>query len=59
MGRLTVLALRTVMVALLGGAGLTILGIALVVPVLWMLPAQTVARDVEASRTRAEPAEVI
>ncbi|GAA2271324.1 DUF2975 domain-containing protein [Streptomyces atrovirens] len=46
-------------VALLGGAGLAILGIALVVLVLRMLLAQAVARDVEASRMRAELAEVI
>ncbi len=46
-------------VALLGGAGLAILGIALVVLVLRMLLAQAVARDVEASRMQAELAEVI
>jgi len=46
-------------VALLGGAGLAILGIALIVLVLRMLLAQAVARDVEASRMRAELAEVI
>ncbi|MFF6813039.1 DUF2975 domain-containing protein [Streptomyces sp. NPDC012403] len=46
-------------VVLLGGAGLAILGIALVVLVLRMLLAQAVARDVEASRMRAELAEVI
>lgn len=46
-------------VALLGGAGLAILAIALIVLVLRMLLAQAVARDVEASRMRAELAEVI
>ncbi|MEU7473584.1 DUF2975 domain-containing protein [Streptomyces sp. NPDC044984] len=46
-------------VVLLGGAGLAILGIALVVLVLRMLLAQAVARDVEASRMRAELAGVI
>ncbi|GAA3501677.1 DUF2975 domain-containing protein [Streptomyces prasinosporus] len=46
-------------VLLLGGAGLAILGIALVVLVLRMLLAQAVARDVEASRMRAELAGVI
>ncbi|BFO19402.1 hypothetical protein SHKM778_57900 [Streptomyces sp. KM77-8] len=45
--------------ALLGGAGLAILAIALIVLVLRMLLAQAVARDVEASRMRAELAEVI
>jgi hypothetical protein len=46
-------------VLLLGGAGLAILGIALIVLVLRMLLAQAVARDVEASRMQAELAEVI
>ncbi|CAL9634693.1 DUF2975 domain-containing protein [Streptomyces sp. Tu 3180] len=46
-------------VLLLGGAGLAVLGVALVVLVLRMLLAQAVARDVEASRMRAELAEVI
>lgn len=46
-------------VLLLGGAGLAVLGIALIVLVLRMLLAQAVARDVEASRMRAELAEVI
>ncbi|GGX02587.1 transporter [Streptomyces malachitofuscus] len=46
-------------VLLLGGAGLAVLGIALVVLVLRMLLAQAVARDVEASRMQAELAEVI
>jgi hypothetical protein len=46
-------------VVLLGGAGLATLGIALVVLVLRMLLAQAVARDVEASRMRAELAGVI
>lgn len=41
-------------VALLGGVGLAVLGIALVVLVLRMLPAQAVTRDIEASRMRAE-----
>ncbi|AZM63684.1 MULTISPECIES: DUF2975 domain-containing protein [unclassified Streptomyces] len=46
-------------VLLLGGAGLGVLGIALIVLVLRMLLAQAVARDVEASRMQAELAEVI
>ncbi|GGW28484.1 DUF2975 domain-containing protein [Streptomyces griseoloalbus] len=46
-------------VLLLGGAGLAILGIALIVLVLRMLLAQAVAREVEASRMQAELAEVI
>ncbi|PWJ06258.1 DUF2975 domain-containing protein [Streptomyces sp. NWU49] len=46
-------------VLLLGGVGLAVLGVALVVLVLRMLLAQAVARDVEASRMRAELAEVI
>ncbi|MFF9202623.1 DUF2975 domain-containing protein [Streptomyces sp. NPDC014986] len=46
-------------ILLLGGVGLAVLGIALVVLVLRMLLAQAVARDVEATRMRAELAEVI
>ncbi|MBT3152615.1 DUF2975 domain-containing protein [Streptomyces sp. CHD11] len=46
-------------VLLVGGAGLAVLGIALIVLVLRMLLAQAVARDVEASLMRAELAEVI
>ncbi|MEU1047717.1 DUF2975 domain-containing protein [Streptomyces sp. NPDC005897] len=46
-------------VLLLGGAALAVFGVALVVLVLRMLLAQAVARDVEASRMRAELAEVI
>ncbi|MFF1273525.1 DUF2975 domain-containing protein [Streptomyces marokkonensis] len=46
-------------VLLVGGAALAVLGIALIVLVLRMLLAQAVARDVEASRMRAELAEVI
>ncbi|CAL9381611.1 hypothetical protein SUDANB176_01072 [Streptomyces sp. enrichment culture] len=46
-------------VLLVGGVGLAVLGVALVVLVLRMLLAQAVARDVEASRMRAELAEVI
>lgn len=46
-------------VLLIGGAGLAVLGIALIVLVLRMLLAQAVARDVEASRMQAELAEVI
>ncbi|MGP3969455.1 DUF2975 domain-containing protein [Streptomyces sp. 6N223] len=46
-------------VLLLGGTGLAVLGVALIVLVLRMLLAQAVARDVEASRMRAELAEVI
>ncbi len=46
-------------VLLLCGAALAVFGVALVVLVLRMLLAQAVARDVEASRTRAELAEVI
>ncbi|WP_432058840.1 DUF2975 domain-containing protein [Streptomyces sp. bgisy022] len=46
-------------VLLIGGAGLAVLGVALVVLVLRMLLAQAVARDVEATRMRDELAEVI
>ncbi|KFG74822.1 DUF2975 domain-containing protein [Streptomyces mutabilis] len=46
-------------VLILGGVVVTILGVALVVLVLRMLLAQAVARDIEAARMRAEPAEVI
>ncbi|MEO3812437.1 DUF2975 domain-containing protein [Sphaerisporangium sp. B11E5] len=46
-------------VLLVGGAGVAILGVALVVLVLRMLLAQAVARDVEAARMRAELEEVI
>jgi hypothetical protein len=46
-------------VLLIGGIGLTILGIALIVLVLRMLLAQAVARDAEASSLRAELDEVI
>ncbi|MFJ6527058.1 DUF2975 domain-containing protein [Streptomyces longwoodensis] len=46
-------------VLLIGGAGLAVLGVALIVLVLRVLLAQAVARDVEASRMRAELAEVI
>ncbi|CAM5243358.1 hypothetical protein SALBM217S_06463 [Streptomyces griseoloalbus] len=46
-------------VLLVGGIGLAIGGIALVVLVLRMLLAQAVARELEASRMRAELAEVI
>ncbi|KAF2775860.1 transmembrane transport protein [Streptomyces sp. OM5714] len=46
-------------VLLLCGAALAVFGVALVVLVLRMLLAQAVARDVEASRMRAELAEVI
>lgn len=46
-------------VLLTGGAGLAVLGIALIVLVLRTLLAQAVARDVEASLMRAELAEVI
>ncbi|NEA86739.1 DUF2975 domain-containing protein [Streptomyces sp. SID7958] len=46
-------------VLLVGGAGLAVLGVALVVLVLRMLLAQAVARDVEATRLRNELAEVI
>lgn len=41
-------------VLLIGGAGLAVLGVALVVLVLRMLLAQAVARDVEAARMQAE-----
>ena len=44
---------------IMGGIGLGILGVALVVLVLRMLLAQAVARDVEATRLRAELDEVI
>ena len=44
---------------IMGGIGLAILGVALIVLVLRMLLAQAVARDVEASRMRAELDEVI
>lgn len=46
-------------VLLIGGAGLAILGVALVVLVLRMLLAQAVARDAEAAQMQAELAEVI
>ncbi len=46
-------------VLLIGGAGVGVLGVALVVLVLRMLLAQAVARDVEATQLRAELAEVI
>jgi hypothetical protein len=46
-------------VLLLGGAGVAVLGVALIVLVLRMLLAQAVARDIEAARMRAELAEVI
>jgi nitrogen fixation/metabolism regulation signal transduction histidine kinase len=44
---------------IMGGIGLAVLGVALIVLVLRMLLAQAVARDVEASRLRAELDEVI
>jgi hypothetical protein len=44
---------------IMGGIGLGILGVALIVLVLRMLLAQAVARDIEASRMRAELDEVI
>ncbi|MER7209396.1 DUF2975 domain-containing protein [Streptosporangium sp. NPDC000239] len=44
---------------IMGGIGLGILGVALIVLVLRMLLAQAVARDVEATRMRAELDEVI
>ncbi|WP_328941487.1 DUF2975 domain-containing protein [Streptomyces sp. NBC_00250] len=44
---------------IMGGLGLAILGVALIVLVLRMLLAQAVARDVEATRMRAELDEVI
>ncbi|MGW0708561.1 DUF2975 domain-containing protein [Streptomyces sp. NPDC002643] len=46
-------------VLLLGGVGLGVLGVALIVLVLRILLAQAVARDIEATRMRAELAEVI
>ncbi|HET9381301.1 MAG TPA: DUF2975 domain-containing protein [Streptomyces sp.] len=46
-------------VLLIGGAGLAVLGVALLVLVLRMLLAQAVARDVEATQLRAELSEVI
>ncbi|MGW0334848.1 DUF2975 domain-containing protein [Streptomyces sp. NPDC003011] len=46
-------------VLLIGGAGVAVLGVALIVLVLRMLLAQAVARDIEAARMRAELAEVI
>ncbi|MFF9780261.1 DUF2975 domain-containing protein [Streptomyces sp. NPDC013978] len=46
-------------VLLLGGVGLAVLGMALIVLVLRMLLAQAVNRDIEATRMRAELAEVI
>ncbi|MEI5522948.1 DUF2975 domain-containing protein [Streptomyces brasiliscabiei] len=46
-------------VLLLGGVGLGVLGVALIVLVLRMLLAQAVNRDIEATRMRAELAEVI
>ena len=47
------------LVLLIGGAGVGILGVALVVVVLRMLLAQAVARDVEAAQLKAELEEVI
>ncbi|MQA88190.1 MAG: DUF2975 domain-containing protein [Streptosporangiales bacterium] len=47
------------MVLLIGGAGVAVLGVALVVIVLRMLLAQAVARDVEAAQMQAELEEVI
>ncbi|TMR95244.1 DUF2975 domain-containing protein [Nonomuraea basaltis] len=47
------------MVLLIGGAGVAILGVALIVLVLRMLLAQAVARDVEAAQMQAELDEVI
>jgi len=47
------------MVLLIGGAGVAVLGVALVVVVLRMLLAQAVARDVEAAQLKAELEEVI
>ncbi|MCI2424028.1 DUF2975 domain-containing protein [Saccharopolyspora sp. K220] len=44
---------------IMGGVGVAILGVALIVLVLRMLLAQAVARDIEASRMRAELDEVI
>ncbi len=44
---------------IIGGIGVAILGVALIVLVLRMLLAQAVARDVEATRMRAELDEVI
>jgi hypothetical protein len=46
-------------VLLIGGAGLGVLGVALIVLVLRMLLAQAVARDVEAAQMQAELDEVI
>ena len=46
-------------VLLVGGAGVAVLGVALVALVLRMLLAESVARDVEAARMRAELAAVI
>ncbi|MFH8926768.1 DUF2975 domain-containing protein [Streptomyces pristinaespiralis] len=46
-------------VLLVGGAGLAVLGVALVVLVMRMLLAQAVDRDVEAARMKAELDEVI
>ncbi|MGR4878167.1 DUF2975 domain-containing protein [Streptomyces sp. LARHCF249] len=47
------------MVLLIGGAGLAVLGVALIVLVLRMLLAQAVARDVAAAQMQAELDEVI
>ena len=44
---------------IMGGAGVGILGVALIVLVLRMLLAQAVARDVEATRMQVELDEVI
>ena len=44
---------------IMGGIGVAILGVALIVLVLRMLLAQAVARDVEATRLKAELSEVI
>jgi hypothetical protein len=47
------------MILLIGGAGVAVLGVALIVLVLRMLLAQAVARDVEAAQMQAELDEVI
>lgn len=44
---------------IMGGTGVTILGVALIVLVLRMLLAQAVARDVEATQLQTELDEVI
>ncbi|MFC5749626.1 DUF2975 domain-containing protein [Actinomadura rugatobispora] len=52
-------ALTALLTVIMGGIGMAVLGAALIVLILRMLLAQAVARDVEATRMRAELDEVI